>query len=205
MSEEIKNPQNSIIPESQPDSPSTPEPAPGNGKHHIGQSYKFNADHIKQLIAGLAKFYTHNQIVDEFNKINAPITISHGGLELIAKNYKKEIGFIRQQWLERLSDEPAVHKRVRIRELWKHYNIVDLALEKIKDNPEKNKEIQGLNKSVSDTLQAIRVEVEGQRVNLTVTPLHTLDDPDLLDKAHEIYSKHKIETAEFTEIKPNQE
>jgi hypothetical protein len=127
------------------------------------------------------------------------------------RRYKTEIQRIRQTWVDNLSEEAGSHKRVRVQQLWHLYCVLLDDLPKIPGYYKE--EVQGsaqylINNTVQkmeSLLNSIRVEMEGNTLNVNYRDLSKQDDHNLVETARNVFNKIDPSFIEDAIFKDNEE
>ena len=157
---------------------------------------KMTPDGSAYALRKYAEFWPPAQVRDGLRE-KYGIDISFAGLSRFAQAHAAEIEHIRAGWLARLADEPATNKRVRLRELWSLYQ--DLQQRYAQAERDDTRSATALAREMRSTLEAIRQEVEGTRIQVSGSILHTMDDGALIEEAEEVLRLRAIE-ADWQEL-----
>ena len=155
---------------------------------------KLTVEAQKTTLQLVAEFFTLAQVAQELKK-QYNITISTAGLSHFTQKKKAEIDHIRQNWLARLADEPLANKRKRVTMLTNLYNDMEVLFSGADDDRTR---IQA-SKRMSEILEQVRNELEGTRIQVSGSILHTMDDSALIEEAEEVLRLRAIE-ADWQEL-----
>ena len=160
---------------------------------YIG-SIHLSGDQINFLLAEFGQFKRPSTILSDF-KNTFQRDLNERSLTAFQKRYSNDIRQVRDQWVNALSDEAGSHKRVRIVKL---YDMLCTLEDRLPDIPGYyTDEFQGsaqylMNntiKQMESLLNSLRIEMEGNTLNINYRNLSTQRDDELIDTARDVLNK----------------
>ena len=169
------------------------------------KNYKVSRDDAKLILLYLAQWRRPEEINNALQQ-QSGITLERSTLKYIENKHKSEIETIRNHWLSRIADEPATHKRVRIRELWNLYNLTyknlnelteeDFPLIEFKtgltvgiDKKAYHQTHTTLTKTLNMLIEQIRTEVEGKQIHVNMDIYHNMSDADIINNSLDVLQR----------------
>ena len=150
-------------------------------------AYHLSPDQINFLLAEFGQFKRPSHIISDFqNTFNR--TVTDGAITQFQKRYVDEIKQVRDQWVNALADEAGSHKRVRVVTLWEMVCGLQDDLPQFKSNGE-DKDYRLHIKQIESLLGSLRVEMEGNTLNINYRDLTTQKDDDLMNTARDVLNK----------------
>lgn len=150
-------------------------------------SVQLSDSQINFLLSQFGQFKRNVTILKDF-KSTFNREYSQRSLYDFQKRYKNEIKQVRDQWVNSLADEAGSHKRVRVNALWSMYCQLNDHLSEFEQQKE-YKEIRLHNKQMESLLNSLRVEMEGNTINVNYRNLNTQKDDELIDTARDVLNK----------------
>jgi len=155
-------------------------------------SWHLSGEQINFLLAEYGQFKRQIHIISDFEK-NFNRTITGAALTAFQKKYANDIKQVRDQWVNALADEAGAHKRVRVVKLWNLYCNLEGDLEVIPRKIEAYRDAQRLKtntiKQMESLLTSLRVEMEGNMLNVNYRNLSSQVDSDLIETARDVLNK----------------
>ena len=150
-------------------------------------------DQINFLLAEYGQFKRQSHIISDFqNTFSRSITAQ--SLTVFTKRYANEIKQVRDQWVNALADEAGSHKRVRVIKLYEMYCSLEdsykaLSADLSDDKLKVHKIGIVTYKQMESLLSSLRVEMEGNTLNINYRNLTTQADNDLIETARDVLNK----------------
>ena len=154
---------------------------------YINRSSHLSETQINYLIAKLGQFDRPAHIKRDFESTFSR-TLADTSLNEFQKRYSNQIKQVRDTWINSLADEAGSHKRVRVLKLWEMYCILEDGTKRF-INSKADKDLRLHMKQMESLLGSLRVEMEGNTLNINYRNLSTQKDNDLIETARDVLNK----------------
>ena len=151
-------------------------------------NYKLSEKEKEYILQSAAEFKSNTATANKLN-IHVSTVLQY------QKRYSKDIQLIRKSWLNKLSDVPFKHKRIRLEQYqFLYQQMLDLYVDtsEIKDKININRRLESL-------LDKSRLEIEGNKHTFEGFIKHEYDDNALLDKVRQAKLLLNVDDAEVVE------
>ena len=158
----------------------------------IGSVHLSN-EQINYLLAQFGQFNRPSHILKDFTT-TFKRDLSDKALQGFQKRYANDIKQVRDQWVNALADEAGSHKRVRVIKLYEMYCSLEdsykaLSADLSDDKLKVHKIGIVTYKQMESLLSSLRVEMEGNTLNINYRNLTTQADNDLIETARDVLNK----------------